>query len=624
MSCFAALFRRDGAPVADAVPDRAEAALRTRGACHWRRGRSWAMAACAPIAGSTDAATLVAADARLDNRRDLIAGLRLHPGSSDSEVILAAYRRWGADCVRRLAGDFAFVIHDDRSGTIFCARDHFGIRPFYYALGDRFFAAAGITRFLTALPAIGDVVDEQGLADLLAGGYPDGTVTLHRGIRRLPPGHSLTLTARGVRIVRYWHPEEVPVEDRADAAEGFRALFSEAVARRRASGDGVGVMLSGGLDSSSVAVQAAQGSRPLPTLSLMLDGTPGWNERPFIESVIDRGDFDPRFIDVIDHDPVAELPDLIDEQEGPFVAYNASLSRRLYRRARVAGLSRLLDGHGGDEVVSHGLGRLNELASRGEWRLLWRESAGIAGIYGVGRWSILSPYLSHNRYVRLARRYWSGLYARLRSSAPEDAAGLSLVEPGLAARVGLAERHADHSVKRSARHDERDLHVELLTAPQQGYSFELLDRMAAAAGVTGLYPFYDLRLVEYCLSLTSHHKLNDGLPRHVLRQAMTGLLPDRVRLRPDKYDFAPALADALLRRREALADLVDRDRGGVGRFVDMDVARAALDRLLAQGRAIDGPSLFAVWRVLMLAVWLDRRERASGGWTDFVEREAAA
>lgn len=628
MSCFAALFRLDGGFMAEAVPDRAVAALHARGPCHWRRGRSWAMAASSPIAGDADGTAIVAADARLDNRGDLIAALRLHPGSSDADVILAAYRRWDGDCVSRLAGDFAFVIRDDRRGTIFCARDHFGVRPFYYALDDRLFAASGITRFLTALPAVGDRIDEDGIADLLAGGYADGAITVHRGIRRLPPGHSLTLSRTGARIARYWHPQEVPVEDRTDAAEGFRALFAEAIARRRASGDGVGVMLSGGLDSSAIAVQAVQGAADtgprMPSLSMTFDETPGWNERPFIEAVLDQGGLDPRFIDAGGHDPVAELPDLIDEQEGPFIAYSASLSRRIYHRARADGLTRLLDGHGGDEVVSQGLGRLNELALDGDWRGLWHESAGIAGIYGVGRWSILSPYLSHNRYVRFARGRWAGARARLGHAFPAEFAGSSLVEPGLAARIGLVERHVDRSIKRSARHRERDVHIEMLTAPMQGYAFEVLDRMSAASGIVGLYPFYDLRLVEHCLSLPARHKLNDGLPRYVLRQAMTGLLPDRVRLRPDKYDFAPALADALLRRRDTLADLVGSDRAGISRFVDMDVARMVFGRLFDLGRGVDGGSLFAVWRVLMLAVWLDRRERVSGGWSDIIEREAAA
>lgn len=625
MNGFAALFRLDGASLAEVVPRHAEAALRRP--LHWLRGRSWAMTAPTPLARPGDAETAIAADARLDNRDELIAMLRLPAGLTDAEIVLAAYRRWDAGCVRRLAGDFAFVIRDDRRGVTFCARDHFGVRPFYYFLDDRLFAAATVTRFLTALPAIGDGLDEQGVAELLAGGYADGTITLHRGIRRLPPGHSLTISAAGARVARYWHPEEVPVAECADAGEGFRALFAAAVARRCGGGNGVGVMLSGGLDSSSVAAQAALGlaatGRRLPSLSMTLDGTPGWNERPYIEAVLGKSGLDPLFIDTAGHDPVAELPDLLDEQEGPFVAYNASLSRRLYRRAGAAGLTRLLDGHGGDEVVSHGLGRLNELAAEGDWRALWRESAGIAGIYGLGRWSIMSPYLSHNRYIRFARRRWAGARARLGRAGPVVPSPLDLVETGLSARVGLAERCADRSVKDTARHSERDLHIELLAAPGQGYGFEVLDRMAGAAGITALYPFYDLRLAEFCLSLPSHHKLNHGLPRHVLRQATHGLLPDRVRLRPDKYDFAPALADALLRRRATLVELIERDRSGIGRFVDMDVARGSLRRLLDRGRAVDGHSLFATWRVLMLALWLDRREGVSRCWSD-AEREVAA
>ncbi|KQX18097.1 MULTISPECIES: asparagine synthase-related protein [unclassified Sphingomonas] len=625
MSGFAVLVRRDGAPI-EALPRAAEAALRHP--VRWLGGESWAMAAPIPLAGPGDAAMAIAADARLDNGDELVATLRLPAGLTDAAIVLAAYRRWDVDCVRRLAGDFAFVIRDDRRGVIFCARDHFGVRPFYYFLDDRLFAAATVTRFLTALPAIGDGLDEQGVAELLAGGYADGTITLHRGIRRLPPGHSLTIAATGARIARYWHPGEVAVEECNDAAEGFRALFADAVARRCADRDGVGVMLSGGLDSSSVAAQATQGfaatGRRMPSLSLTLDGTPGWNERPYIEAVLGQGGLDPLFIDTAGHDPVAELSDLLDEQEGPFVAYNASLSRRLYRRARTAGLTRLLDGHGGDEVVSHGLGRLNELAAEGDWRALWRESAGIAGIYGLDRWSVMSPYLSHNRYIRLARRRWAGAWARLGRAGPVAPSPLALVEPGLAARVGLAERCADRSVKASARHSERDLHIELLAAPGQGYGFEVLDRMAGAARVRALYPFYDLRLAEFCLSLPSHHKLNRGQPRHVLRQATRGLLPDRVRLRPDKYDFAPALADALLRRRETIVERIEGDRSGLDRFVDMDVARASLGRWLDRGRAVDGHSLFATWRVLMLALWLDRREGVSAGRSDIAEREAAA
>lgn len=613
MSAFAGLFRRDGAPVAAHGAGAVEAASRSRGPLFWHHRYDWAAGASRPVAGRDDAESIaVVADVRLDNRGELAATLGCPIGTCDAGIVAAAYRRWGEDCPARLEGDFAFIVHDRRRDMLFCARDHLGVRPFYYHLDDRLFAAATAPSMLTPIPAIGDDFDEAGIASLMAGGYADRTTTVHRGIERLPPGHALRVTRTASHLTRFWSPADVPPRNQADAPEAFRALFHDAVRRRLDTGS-TGVMLSGGLDSSSVALEAAS-IRPVRTLSLTLDAATGWNERQYIEAVLDAGRFDADFIAGDDHDPLAELPGLLAEQDGPFIAYNASLSRRLYARAAQTGIGVLLDGHGGDEVVSHGLGRLNELAASGEWRSLWREGAGIAGIYGASRWRILSPYLSHNRYVRAARSRWDRARAALGYKREPSAAGL--VAAALARRVSLSDRLHEAPVRRSARHSERDLHVEMLSAPQQAYGFEVLDRMAAAAGVAVRYPFYDLRLVEFCLSLPSHEKLADGLPRRVLREAMKGTMPDPVRLRLDKYDFAPALADALLRRRLAVCALIRGNRTGVGSYVDMDAARTALAKLLDQGRRVDGGSLFAVWRTVMLALWLDRRGEAADAWRE--------
>ncbi|KKC27756.1 asparagine synthase-related protein [Sphingomonas sp. SRS2] len=606
MNAFAGIFRRDGAPVAGSGLGSAEAALLRRGLLYWHRRFDWAVGASLPIDGRDDASPIaVAADARLDNRAELVAELGLSRSLLDPAIIAAAYRRWGEDCPERLEGEFAFILYDRRRDILFCARDHFGVRPFYYHLDDRLFAAATITSFLTAIPAIGDEPDEAGIADLIAGGYADHSVTIHRGICRLPPGHALTVTRTSSRITGFWKPSDVSVAEHRNAPETFRTLFRDAVGRRLVE-PSTGVMLSGGLDSSAVALEAA-GIRPMRSLSLTLDRTPGWNERPHIEAILETGRFEPDFISGDDDDPLAELPALLDEQEGPFVAYNVSLSRRIYARAATAGIAVLLDGHGGDEIVSHGLGRLNELATDGQWRDLWRESAGIAGIYGVSPWQIMSPYLSHIAGVRVVRRRWDEARTRLGWSGEAPASSDDLVAPELAARVNLSDRQDRSPVRRSARHSERDLHIEALSAPQQAYGFEILDRMSAAAGVRSRYPFYDLKLAKFCLSLPSREKLADGLPRRVLREAMKGIMPETVRLRLDKYNFAPALADALLRRQQLVCNLVRGDRGGVSAYVDMDIAKAALDRLLDKGRGVDGGSLFAVWRTIMLALWLERR-----------------
>lgn len=610
MSAFAGIFARDGSPIVESFV-LAEPAMRSRRALSWCHRKDWAVGASFPIfdGGDGGSPVIVAADARLDNRLELTATLRLPEASSDAAVIAAAYGRWGEQCPGRLEGDFAFILHDRQREILLCARDHFGVRPFYYFLDDRLFAASTITSFLTAIPEIGDAPDEAGIADLLAGGYADRSATIHRGVLRLPPGHALVIKCGASHVTRYWDPGDVPITDHRDAGDMFRTLFHDAVARRL-DGDSTAVMLSGGLDSSAVALEAA-GIQPMRSLSLTLDRTGGWNERPYIEAVLRAGRFKPDFIDGSGHDPLADLAALLEEQEGPFIAYNASLSRRIYARASATGIGLLLDGHGGDEVVSHGLGRLNELAAGGEWRGLWREGAGIAGIYGASRWRIVSPYLSHNRYVRSARARWNGARASLGWPREAPLSSIALVAPGLAARSNLHERHGAVPARGSARHSERDLHVEALRAPAQAYAFEVLDRMAASSGVTSRYPFYDLRLAKFCLSLPSREKLSDGLPRRVLREAMKGVMPDPVRLRLDKYDFAPALADALLRQRRKVSEIVRGDRSGISAYVDMDIAGAALGRLLDRGRGVDGGSLFAVWRTIMLALWLERPQQGA-------------
>ena len=620
MSAFAGIFRRDGAPIADSLRH-AEKALQGRGIFDWHRQFDWAVAGSLPIfaGGDHESPIVVAADARLDNRAELIAALRLAAAPSDAAIIAAAYRHWGEQCAERLEGDFAFILRDRQQDITLCARDHLGVRPFYYFLDDRLFAAATTTAFLTAIPAIGNAPDEAGIAELIAGGYADRSGTIHRGIVRLPPGHVIRIARGSSRIFCFWNPADVPMGEHRDAAGTFRALFRDAV-KRRLGGGAAGVMLSGGLDSSAVALEASA-VQPLRSLSLTLDRTRGWNERGYIEAVLAAGRLDPDFIDGDAHDPLAALSALLDEQEGPFVAYNASLSKMIYARAAATGIDVLLDGHGGDEVVSHGLGRLNELAAGGHWRSLWREGAGIAGIYGASRWRIVSPYLSHNPYVRSARSRWNR--ARTSLGWPREAplAPIALVAPDLAARTNLHDRHGAAPARKAARHNERDLHIEALSAPQQAYAFEVLDRMSAASGVVIRYPFYDLQLVKFCLSLPSHEKLAGGLPRRVLRQAMTGVMPERVRLRLDKYDFAPALAEALLRHQRQVCDLVRSDRGGISSYVDMDVANVALQRLLDQGRRVDGGALFAVWRTIMMALWLERMARTRA---DDCRRDAAA
>ena len=192
---------------------------------------------------------MVAADARLDDRDALCDALGVplpeRAGLADAELILRAFMRWGRDCPHHLLGDYAFAVRDRRRRTLFCARDHIGARPFYYALTTRRFVFASAVEAVLAAPDVSDALDERVVAThLTVQTLRSGARTFFAAVRKLPPGHTLTIEAGRpengsggprVRIEQYWHPEQAPATRPAsdDAyAEQLLDLYTQAVRDR--------------------------------------------------------------------------------------------------------------------------------------------------------------------------------------------------------------------------------------------------------------------------------------------------------------------------------------------------------------------------------------------------------
>ena len=201
---------------------------------------------------------------------------------TDTEVILEAYREWGEDCVRRFVGMWAFAIWDSHERRLLCSRDRFGVKPFYYRLdGDRLAFASEPRAFrhdrLEPNPTV--------IRDYLEQSYLDHTdETFFAGIRSLPPAHNLTFDAKGLRLSRYWRLE--PGEPPADPAEAVRAAFLDAIRLHLRSDVPVGTCLSGGIDSSAIAVGVAYvGVEHQKTVTAYFDD-PGFDERPFARAVV--------------------------------------------------------------------------------------------------------------------------------------------------------------------------------------------------------------------------------------------------------------------------------------------------------------------------------------------------
>jgi asparagine synthase (glutamine-hydrolysing) len=542
---------------------------------------------------------LVVADARLDDKEALRATLRLEPGTDDDLLILHAYANWGQACLDHLRGEFAFAVWDPRAEEMFCARDPFGVKPFYYLSQNGTFAFGSELKALRALPGVGERVLEVRVAEFLKGLPPPTEATLYTDLSRLPPGGAGVVTQRGLAISTHYRVQLPPVHQ-GEVVHQFAELFERAIGRRMDDAAAPAAMLSGGLDSSAIASMAARRLKPsgrtLTTFSLVFDATPQWSERNYIEQVANSSALRPILLSGDGFDPLSRFPELLDVQDGLFLSPNLALIRPVYAEAARRGCSVLLDGHGGDEVASHGYGRLRELAEARAWSTLWRNLRSVAKHQGLPPWRLFAAYLNRfgpGAYKRhaIARRIKERL-PHFRTPHPRP---LTLLEQSFARRTEATE--PPKPAWRSARHAELDI----IETPLRPYAFEVLNRLGSSEGVEPRYPFWDRDLVEFCLSLRMEDKLDRGFDRVTLRRAIDGLLPPSVQWRVDKLDFSGLMARGLLMHHdEAIREIAAGQGGTLNAYVD----GAHVQRLYSGLLSGEVSGVQQLWRVLALQAWL--------------------
>jgi len=556
----------------------------------------------------------ITADARLDNRAELMRALGSGGSTepvSDSELILEAYLRWGEDCPRHLLGDFVFAIWDSARRKLFCARDHFGVRPFYYyhQPGRRLVFGSEIKSIL-ALADIPRHLNEAKIADYMLASFEDKARTFYLDINRLPPASTLTVAAGGVRIRQYWALEpgrEIRLKSDDEYAEAYRGHFVEAVRCRLRSAFPVGSMLSGGLDSSSIACVANEllrsGDRDaLHTFSIVFERVKKSDERPFIESVLAGRRFISHLIDGDSVTPFDDLDSVIWYQDEPFCAPNLSLTRSGWKAAQGAGVRILMDGVFGDNVVSHGLEHLRWLASR--WRLLslsrelraLNDKSEHTGMHwnSVGWFVVnfgLKPYLP-----QAGLNAWRNL-----RHLPTDAvvAQSAIFEAGYRDRNHLQQRLRGPS--RRVPKASREVHHESLVSGLIETALEVHSHGCGEFRLESRFPFLDKRLVEFCLAIPGEQKVNQGYTRAVVRRALSDYLPDAVRLRVGKGNLGWSFKAGLRSRSDLIERTFEQSAPFLGRYFDAARIRDLRDRC-RRGTLRDS-DLLELFPAVVLSAW---------------------
>ena len=544
---------------------------------------------------------VITADARIDNREELIAALDLTnrpiENIPDSQVILAAYEKWGDRCPERLLGDFAFAIWDERQQRLFCARDPMGVKPFYYYCSSRVFVFASEIKALLCLSEVPRILNEIKVAYHLVPLFEDQAITFYQDILRLPAAHSITV-GRETQIRRYWSldPErELQLPSDQDYAESFREIFTEAVRCRLRSAFPIGSTLSGGLDSSSITCTAhqllASGTR-LHTFSAIFPSLSKedrrWlDERRYIKVVEALGGFESHHVHADCHSPLVKM--LWHEDEAT-PAPNLYMHQALYGAAHQQGIRIFLDGLDGDSTVSHGWGYLKELTLTGKWQILAEITA------------ISKRYQSSRR--RLLWKY--GLKPLIELIMPRSHKGYAnpVISSTFAQRVQLTERTQELLSHRAVpTRTARQEHWLGLTSGLHAYALELVDKGASAFSLEARYPFYDRRLMEFCLALPPEQKLHQGWTRLVMRRAMTGILPSEVQWRVHKANLGANFKRKLLEyERGTLEQLINKPQI-IESYIDVATLRSAYHRYLSQP-AQSHQDVTTIFAAVTLALWL--------------------
>lgn len=568
---------------------------------------------------------VITADARLDNRQDLIQQLHLqdYPQSllTDSYLILKAYERWSERCLERLLGDFAFVIWDARRQCLFCGRDPMGVKPFFYHRSANRFIFASEVKGILCWPEVPTDLDEMRIAQHLVGILEEKVRTFYRAVIRLPAAHGLLVYPEGQRLWCYWSPDQQePLRLRSNQAyaEAFRELMVETVECRLRSAVPVGSMLSGGLDSSSIACIARNAlshtsPEPIPTFSAIFPSLasdhPEIDERPYIQAVVETGGFAPHYVHADRFSPF-ESRDLAQwHLDGPSLAPNLYMDWIIFRAAHEQGVRVLFSGQDGDSTIGYGHEYLLVLARQGRWLKMYQESKALARIFYR---SAVSPSYLMWRYGFKFLFPWTdgSLRSQLRSllgkSSPKQVS--KLIHPAFAQRLGLEDYLQEMAIQKSKLRAIRSEHAGHLNNGAMEYTLETLDHLAAAFSLDMRYPFCDRRLIEFCVAMPASQRLQQGWTRSIQRRGMAGILPPEVQWRPDKGNLSANFKQKMA-TEQALLDQAILDQGDLlEQYINLPVLQAAYQDHGLKLLASESDTL-KLFTILTLSRWLANTQK---------------
>jgi asparagine synthase (glutamine-hydrolysing) len=520
---------------------------------------------------------------------------------TDTEVILQAYAEWGPECLHKFNGMFAFIIYDSHRHRAFVARDRFGVKPLYFWNSPQgFLAFCSEIKQLTILPGWQACAYGQGLYDYLNWGVKDhSSQTLFSGVHQLRGGEMLEFVVgkddlTSLKPVRWYHLRPRLFEGNfTNAIQEFRSLFEDAIRLRLRADVNIGSCLSGGLDSSSIVCVVNQLLRKQNTLGQQTTFTAcsdikRYDESDYASLVVKHTGVQAHYITPTLDLLFEHLPSLIWHQDEPFGSTSLYAQWSVFKKADQEKVKVILDGQGADEQLAgyHGFfgNHFYDLLLQMKGLTLWKEMKAAKHKHKDLRPLLLLLNKITPDFLRQPVRQWMG----------KTSADVSWMD-----HTRLNAQPSD-PFKQEPQHSVVHQSIQQLTRSSVPMLLHWEDRNSMAHSVESRTPFLDYRLVEYTLGLPSEFKIKQGWTKHLLREAMQGVLPEPVRVRTDKMGFVTPEEhwirhQAPERFLQAIQDTLDLTQSFIKPHA-MDHAK----RMVSGQKPFD----FSLWRLICLGEWI--------------------
>lgn len=530
----------------------------------------------------------------LEIRDELVLNGYTFASATDTEVILAAYDCWGEACVEKFNGMWAFALLDRQQHTLFCSRDRFGVKPFYYRSTDTTFAFASEIKQFSTLPDWQPELNAARAADFIRYGVFDHTEeTLFAGVQQLRGGYSLVYNLSENTFHKYqWYKlrdRVKPYQGNLNAAKkDFYDLFTDAVKLRLRSDVKVGSCLSGGLDSTSIVCSVnkllrTENKQNVQETVSACSVVKKYDEQQFIDVVVEATGVKAHKIypnldllfDVLDQ--------LIWHQDEPFSSSSIFAQWCVFEEAKKQGLTVMLDGQGADESLAgyppfHDAHLIGLLKNLNAGRIVEETTAlqNLKGYSAKKAWQFMAKYIVPQNVSQKLRQ-----------------TGTPILNNTL---DKIRDRYSPqffHSIK--------EMSYDQLIISNLPMLLHYEDRNSMAHSIESRVPFLDYRLVEFILGLPDDFKINQGKTKYILREALAGTIPAAITNRHDKMGFVTPETVWIRQHKDQVRERLTEAAIDLKGFISTEYLLPSFDKLIQENKDIALGSVY--FRLLTLHRW---------------------